>query len=52
MDFEKPKIFALIAPDVVADVATLQLWCLGSTFGMLHYMLMLRHCFFPVHTMS
>ena len=33
MNFEKPKISALIVPDVVADVTTLQLWCHGSTFG-------------------
>ena len=32
-DFKKPKIYALIVLDVVADVATLQLWCRGSTFG-------------------
>ena len=31
--FKKPKISALIAPDVVVDVATLQLWCRGLTFG-------------------
>ena len=33
MDFEKPKSYALIVLDVIADVTTFQLWCRGSTFG-------------------